>query len=281
MTTAFIKSLFPKRTSQSHKFRNGYVSVVAGSKEFPGSLRLACHAAAQTGAGGVQAIFPEALWPCAGSLWPEIMVYPYTEPNAFEVVEKATSRSKALLIGCGIGRSSFTTQFVNHVLRTTSLPCVIDADALFALTQQKDDRFIEQNCQGCWILTPHQGELSLLCQRFGYDPKTVNLKELAQKWQCIFLIKGFPSILYMPDGTHYETPTGNPAASTAGCGDVLSGIIAGFLAQDLSTKDAAILGLYTAGQAADDIIQTTKSHSLIASDIINQLPITLGRLSNS
>lgn len=277
-----IQGLLPKRSQSSNKYMNGYLTVVAGSKRFPGAPRLASHAAARIGAGGVIALVPESISHTIPAFYPEIIIWELkqhggvlTHATAFEQFEIAQKKSMAILIGCGLDREDETLMFVKNCLSHTSHPVVIDGDALYGLGEFGEEYLIS-NSQGRWILTPHFGELSHLLTRFNYDPLQADLQEIAKKWQCTVLFKGFPTLAYLPDGTVYENTTGNPSVTTAGCGDVLAGIIAGLLAQGLTPSDAACVGIYIAGKAADKYAQNIKSHSLLATDIINLLPEVLG-----
>lgn len=277
-----IYSLLPKRAKDTYKFQNGYVSVVAGSTDFPGAVRLAAHAAARIGAGGVIALIPESIRHITAGFYPEIIVWELkehqghlTHASAFEKFDKAQECSNALLIGCGMGRKETALHFIKDCLSHTKKPCVIDADALYALGVLGEKFILERACRP-WVLTPHAGEFKRLLTAFGYGFESGIAQKLAREWECTLVIKGAPTIIYLPNGDYFENPTGNAAATTAGCGDVLAGIIAGLLAQGLAIGEAAIVGMYLAGKAADNYISTVGAHSLLASDIIDRLPMVLG-----
>lgn len=277
-----VKKLFPVRLPQSHKFLNGYLSVVAGSSYFPGTVRLTAHAAAQVGVGGVCLFFPNSIRSDIVTVIPEAMWFALKEhgnelspASAFATYREGTQRSKAVLIGCGMGRLQATQDFIRECLSHTEIPMVIDADGLFAL--QGHGSLIERFSKGRWLLTPHEGEWQALMTSNGFSQDT-DARQVARQWGCSILLKGFPSRLFTPEGEMYENTTGNTAATTAGCGDVLSAVCAGFLAQGLTVNEAAQVGIFVAGQAADDVIARTGGHSLRASDIIDQLPMTIGKL---
>ncbi len=278
-------SLIPRRTVESHKYLNGYLTALVGSRSFPGAARLSCHAAARVGAGGVQVLLPESLWPLLGSFPAEIMPVLLKEHGndvaplaAFEAFIDVSERSKAILIGCGLGRAPGIQDLIKSILSHTRLPMVIDGDALYALGKWGRE-FIHHHSKGQWILTPHRGELLRLRTDLGYDSaeqdsEGVNIEALthmAKKLGVIIVAKGFPSLIFTPQGGVHMNETGNPAATTAGCGDVLAGMIAGYLAQGLRPDKAAQLGLYQAGQATNSFIARTGSHSLMASDILHEL----------
>lgn len=282
ITRDLAKKILPVRAPQTHKFHNGYLSIVAGSLYFPGTVRLTAHAAAQAGAGGVCLFFPQSIRGDMVNVIPEAMWFALKEhghelssASAFATYREGTQRSKAVLIGCGMGRVASTQDFIRECLGHTELPIVIDADGLFALQGHGD--LIEKCSKGRWLLTPHEGEWQALMTSNGLKAD-VDAREVAKKWGCSILLKGFPSRLFTANGDVYENTTGNPAASTAGCGDVLSAICAAFLAQGLSLEEAGQLGIFVAGLAADEVVERTGSYSLRALDIIEQLPMTIGKL---
>lgn len=280
---SWVNAQLPKRTPQSHKFDNGYLTAIVGSKSYPGAARLSTMGAARVGAGGVQLLIPESLLPLISSFQPEIMPVFLKERGgevapvmAFETFMEKSKRSRALLIGCGLGRNHFVSEFVEAVLSYSELPTVIDGDALYILSQLRST-FREKHAQAPWILTPHRGEWQRLLTSWGYlsENEEQSFHDVTQKFardcHAVVLLKGFPSYIYTPSGEIYENPTGNPAASTAGCGDVLAGVIAGLLAQGLEPATATRMGIYMAGRAADVAIARTGRHSLMASDILDAL----------
>jgi NAD(P)H-hydrate epimerase len=282
ITRESVRHLVPVRLPQTHKFINGYLAIVAGSTYFPGTVRMTAHAAAQSGVGGICMFFPHSIRCDIVNVIPEAIWFSLKEhggelslASAFATYREGSQRAKAVLIGCGMGRLPSTQEFIRDCLAHTELPMVIDADALYALRGHKD--LIERSAKGRWLLTPHEGEWQGLMTSNGLTPDT-DAREVAHQWGCTILLKGFPSRIFTPEGDVYENTTGNPAATTAGCGDVLAAICAAFLTQGLSVSEAAQLGVYLAGQAADHVVARTGSYSLRASDIIEELPKTIGQL---
>lgn len=274
ITQQSVANLFPKRSRESHKYTNGYLISVVGSRTYPGAARLSTLASATVGAGAVQALIPASLWPLVGAFSPEIIpvLLPETHEGdinpiaSFEVFSNLIDRSRALLIGSGMGRSLGSLNLIEAILSHSNLPTVIDGDGLFALGKIGKTK-IKQFSSGNWILTPHAGELKRLLTDLEFD----SVENLCAVLNLTILSKGFPSVLYSFTGEKYQSTNGNPAATTAGCGDVLAGIIAGYLAQGLKPQDAAQLGIYMAGAASDKYVKETKSHTLLASDIIKNL----------
>jgi hydroxyethylthiazole kinase-like uncharacterized protein yjeF len=266
-----IQDWLPQRGANPNKYTNGYVFGFVGSRAFPGAAVLSATAAAKVGAGGVRCLVPESVWSVIAAHVVEIMLKSVVETEdgglsleAMSEVRSFTQKCKAGWIGCGIGRHPETISFTREALKQIQVPMVLDADALMAI----DPSFIQQYSEGNWILTPHEGELERL---IGGNPLTPQnradvLKDHAKAWNCVILLKGFPSLIAGPDGEIYENTTGHTAATTAGCGDVLAGLCAGLLAQGLSPLQAAVVGMYLGGMASQAYHETFGGHTLMASE---------------
>ena len=151
------------------------------------------------------------------------------------------------------------------------MPLVIDADALNILAATKE--MISQLPPGT-ILTPHPGEFQRLVGSWKDDFERLKLQlEFAKKTQCIVVLKGAYTSIAIPSGEIFFNSTGNPGMATAGSGDVLTGILTGLLAQGFLPKNAALMGVYLHGLAGDLAAHATSQQGLIASDIIDFLPV--------
>jgi NAD(P)H-hydrate epimerase len=176
-----------------------------------------------------------------------------------------------LAIGPGLSRSPSALDFARRLISETPLPVVADADALYAL------RAIEQQVQAReadTILTPHPGEMGELMQMSVADVQNDRLAvalACAQKFNALVVLKGARSIVALPDGRTFFNLTGNAGMATGGSGDVLTGTIAGLLAQLKDVENATLLGVYLHGLAGD-IVYSTKGNGLIAGDIAEALP---------
>ena len=273
-----VSLILPSRPRRSHKYSAGMVLAVAGSPGLTGAPVLAASAAARVGAGAVVCACPESIQPVIAAKLDEVMTLalPSTENGLVvsESLEKLAGRlnqASALLLGCGLGRGTDTGDFVRQILRSTKLPGVIDADALFAL----DTEFLEQHGNPGWILTPHLGEFR---QLVGDDADLTSVdaaRKYAIEWNTTVLLKGSPSVVGCPDGTVFINPTGNQALASAGTGDVLAGICAGFLAQGLDPSDAAVAALFIGGVAAERYTESYYLESMVAGDIVDLVPETL------
>jgi NAD(P)H-hydrate epimerase len=282
-TLSEIQEWFPQRGFNPNKYENGYVFGIAGSRSFPGAAVLSATAAAKVGAGGVRCLVPQSVWPVMAAHVVEIMLKSVIETDdggialgALSEIPSFIKRCKAGWMGCGIGRHPETVSFIREALKQIQVPMVLDADALMAV----DPAFIKRHARGKWILTPHEGELARLIgrTRVTLENRVDVLRDHAKAWNCVILLKGFPGLIAGPQGEVYENPTGSTAATTAGCGDVLAGICAGLLGQGLSPLQAAVVGMYLGGMASDAHYQAFGGHTLMASDLLAQIPYVLGKV---
>ena len=271
-------SRMPRRTDESNKGTYGRLLCICGSVGMCGAAYLAAKAAYRSGAGLVEILtVKENLIPLQTSL-PEavISVYDSVNPN-LDAVISAAERADAIVIGCGLGRSDTSKKILGAVLRSTEKPCVADADALNIISANPA---LKKYLCGR-IITPHPAEFSRLAgcsvedilkdaEKMSYD--------FAQKHGAICLIKRHETAV--SDGKCvYVNKSGNSGMATAGSGDVLSGIIGGILAQnkngELSLFEATCLGAYIHGRSGDIAAETLGEYSLMASDIIDALPVVL------
>ena len=179
-----------------------------------------------------------------------------------------------------MGRDDDTVALVRELVAVDpDTPLVIDADGLFALG---GDLELLAGRTAATVLTPHEGELARLLGTTAAEVaahRLASVREAARRSAATVLLKGAHTIVADPDGTAYVVPTGNPGLATPGTGDVLTGIIAGQLAKGLSATEAACLGAYVHGLAADMAVDTAFStEGLIASDLFDFLPLAVERL---
>jgi NAD(P)H-hydrate epimerase len=180
---------------------------------------------------------------------------------------------KSLAIGPGITTHPETVRLIHAFLPKISKPCVLDADALNALSGQCD---LLRQCHQPLILTPHPGEMARLSSKT--TTTAINSDRLgiasgfAQSYGTVVVLKGARTLIADPNGNVAICPTGNPGMATAGSGDVLTGVLASLLAQGLSSWDAARLGVYLHGMAGDLAAEHVGPIGMIASDIITHLP---------
>ncbi len=278
ITDELVTSLLPVRMESANKFSVGSVTTVAGSAGLTGAAFLASSAAERTGAGYVVCACPIGVQPVLAGKFTTVMTMglPETDagtisPAAMGVVLERAARSNALLIGCGLGRDPETQSFVRDLLVEASTPVVLDADGLAALVDHEDH--IADASDGQWILTPHWGEFRRLAGDPSLQPedRAELAATFAARWNCVLVLKGIPSAVGLPDGRCFIGSAGGPALATAGTGDILAGLCAGFRAQGLSAADAAIAALHTGGVAADLYCDTYDAATMTATDQLRLL----------
>lgn len=265
-----IKKLLGKRSRLSSKYDHGRITIIAGSMSMPGASVLAANAASVIGAGLVHLTVidhPKGLIPEVMKINCEANENGFLSSNNFERINQVASDSDVLLFGPGLGIEVETIELVKRLIEENqSKKILIDADALSVLDSKSS---LENN----FVITPHVGELARI---FDVDRKEIENKryensiELAGKLNCVMLLKGSPTII--SDGTwSYLNLTGNPALAKGGSGDVLSGIIAGLMAQGLVPFEAAAAGAHIHGLVADNYISKYNERTFLASEIINGL----------
>jgi len=248
----------------SHKGTYGHTLIVAGSYGKMGAALLSTKAALKSGCGLVTAHLPKCGLSVMQTNFPEAMVLP--DVLDYQIGEiKSTDSFAALAIGPGLGLDAATAQAVDGYLQK-NMPTVIDADALNIIAKNPD---LKQLIKGK-ILTPHPKEFERLFGKTNNHYKRLKLlKNVANKYQCTIVLKDAYTCIASPKhNSLWFNCTGNNGMATAGSGDVLTGLIAGLLAQKYSSFEASLLGVYLHGLAGDLYIKKNATHSLIASDLI-------------
>ncbi len=271
-----------KREKETHKGDYGHLFIVGGSPGFTGAVCLAAESALRAGCGLVTIGIPESLNVIIEIKTTEPMSKKLPETKTHTIGPKAINictefiekKADGLLIGPGMSNDKGTETFFKKFLPKINKPVIIDADALKILGRYLS--VLAENSKNI-ILTPHPGEMTYLT---GLKTSEINknreniAKEFAKKFSVIVVLKGYKTVV--TDGEKiYINHTGNPGMATAGSGDVLSGIIAGFLVQGFSCWDSAIMGTYIHGFAGDMAEKKYGEYSLIASDIIKFIPCAI------
>jgi NAD(P)H-hydrate epimerase len=278
LTDAAIRPWLPRRTHDAHKYTAGMALVVGGAPEYTGAPVMASRAAARAGAGYVACAAPSRVQPALAGRTAEIPTRALPDdaegiqPDAaLDALDDLLDKARALLVGPGLGSAASTARFARHLLRTTDLPTVIDADGLNALAGHMDDA--ADYAQGSWILTPHAGEFRRLADDdVDLDDPIRTAQMYAARWNCVLVLKGMPSVVAGPDGAVFVNRTGNPALATAGTGDVLAGLCVSFLAQGVPPTQAACCALHLGGAAADRYAAHTDARTMMALDLLDHLP---------
>ncbi|HIC16665.1 TPA: NAD(P)H-hydrate dehydratase [Candidatus Poribacteria bacterium] len=281
-----VERLLPDRPPNSHKTNYGRVFVVAGSTGMTGAAALASEAVLRVGAGLVTLGIPASLNLALEVKLTEVMTLPLPETDQGSIALAAESqigeyvdRTKSVLaIGPGLSQHSETVELVNRLVSQHDKPLVVDADGLNAITQKPDTlKFLSSGS----VLTPHPGEMSRLIgvPISEIEADRVNIaQQFVQDYQLVLVLKGAPSIVAGYDGQAWINSTGNTGMATAGSGDVLTGIIAGLIAQGIDSLDAAVLGVYLHGLAGDLASKSVGQHGMIAGDLLEYLPIAIEHL---
>ena len=274
-----IASLLPRRAPNAYKGDCGRVAVMAGSVGMTGAAALCCQSALRSGAGMTILGIPSSLNAIMEVKLTETMTKPLAETDQQTVSLKAEAEIDSLLewgdvaaLGPGLSPNAETGELVRRLVRRIEKPVVIDADGLNALAGHLDDL---RACPADVVLTPHVGELSRLTGQSLADIEKARLdaaRRAAVDLGVVLVLKGAPTVIADPAGYLFINPTGNAGMATAGCGDVLTGTIAGLLAQGLKTLDAAKAGVFLHGLAGDLAAGEKGQWGLIASDIIEALP---------
>lgn len=277
-----LEKVMPKRQADHHKGRSGHVTVIAGSLGMAGAAILCAEASLRVGAGTVTLLVPRPIYEVCASKFPEVMVLPCgddpwftSSPDTLDIVKRYIERSSAAAVGPGFGRGHGQAAFLKDILPYLSkVPCVIDADGLFALRELGGLGYLSE-LGGNFTLTPHPGEMSRLIdlpvEEIGKDRPGV-AKKAAMEGRSVVCLKGAGTIVANPSAHIWVNTSGTPALATGGSGDVLAGVIAGLLAQGLKPDDGAVLGVYWHGLCGEIAEERKGPLGVTASDLLEFLP---------
>ena len=288
ITNQWARSVLPQRPLEANKGSFGRVLVAAGSPNYIGAAYLACSGAIRVGAGLVTLATATSLQPILASKLTEITYLPLPESHpgivsleAARLIHQQLNHYNVLLLGCGLGQSQSAIRFIRAILLRGKLALpslVLDADALNTLAKIPD---WWQQLTDDAILTPHPGEMARLAGGSvdkGQSNRVGIAKKVALEWHKTVVLKGAYTVIAAPDGQSKISPIANPGLASAGTGDVLSGAIAGLVAQDLSLFDAAALGVYLHGQAGEMVKARLGDAGMIATDLLPALPSIIKQL---
>ena len=268
---------FPVPRIDGHKYARGHAVVVSGDLASTGAARLAARAALRAGAGLVTLVSPRDALAVNAAALTAVMVRPVDNPIQFaELLDD--KRLNACVIGPGAGVSARTRDFV-HTALTAQRHLVLDADALTSFAGSPDRLFeaIKAFDGLGVVLTPHEGEFprlfSDISNKYPGRSKLERVRAAAERSGAVVLLKGADTVIASPDGRATIAANAPPWLATAGAGDVLSGIIAGFLAQGVAAFEAASIGVWLHGEGASEA-----GPGLIAEDLTEVLPAVFRRL---
>jgi len=273
LVTADVLRRVPRRGVEDNKYTAGHVLVVGGSRGLTGAPSLTAMAALRADAGYVTLAVPESTLPVFERRILEAVKRPLPEKDglvsadAADVVLELAAKANAVALGPGLGRGPGPQALVRRLLAELELPVVVDADALFELEPGK------------WpaprVLTPHEGELGRLLGKPSQEiaaHRLASVHEASERFGCVLLLKGADSLVATPGKGVLVSALGLPSLATAGTGDVLTGIVAAFLAKGMEPQ------LATAAAAAAEqraSVEAPQRAGLVASDLLDALPRAL------
>jgi hydroxyethylthiazole kinase-like uncharacterized protein yjeF len=289
--------LLAPRAREGNKGSYGHVLVIGGSLGKAGAAAMAGFAALRAGAGLSTVAAPLSVLPTIASFHPEVMTEPLAETKDGTISLRALGpgldalleRRTLIAIGPGISRNSETAEFVRMIVKrgeTSSVvnsiaSVVVDADALNAFEGSAS----QLNGRGrTVVITPHPGEMSRLTGLSISEIQANRLKvarNFAREHELIVVLKGHRTLIAAPDGAVWVNPTGNPGMATGGTGDVLTGMVAGLIAQHPQhALEATALAVYLHGLAGDLANESVGENSLVATDLVRFLPQAFAQMCN-
>jgi ADP-dependent NAD(P)H-hydrate dehydratase / NAD(P)H-hydrate epimerase len=281
-----VLELLPRRGPESTKFSSGSVLVVGGSTGLTGAMCLAAEAAMRAGAGWVRAGVPRSLNPVFEQKLTEVMTVPLSDEdghlaaNALDPVLEAAERADAVVLGPGLGRTDGSFELARALARDLDRPLLVDADGLNALAADGIESVAGRSSP--IVLTPHAGELARLLgteSRQVSPRRLASAREAAARAEATLVLKGDDSLVVDRGGMVGISAGGSPALASAGTGDVLSGVIGAFLARGLSALEASCAGVLAHTRAGWLAAVEHGPDSVIARDVIAELPAALRRPS--
>ena len=262
----YVKSLLKPRDPKAYKGTFGHALLYAGSHGMAGAAILSARACLRSGVGLLTVCSPSCNNDILQISVPEAMTIPADDLYA----NTDLSRYNAVGAGPGLGQGDSQTAILEKLLKSSSYPMVLDADALNIISRS---RYLMEYIPVGSILTPHPGELRRLTGDFR-DPEDMIDKAigLATENNITVVVKGAPTVTVSPAGTLYVNTTGNPGMATGGSGDVLTGMVLALLAQGYNHDEAAFIAVYIHGLAGDIAARRLSMTAMTSADIADSLP---------
>ncbi len=274
------------RKPDSHKGDFGHVFILAGSHNASGASVLSAKGALRSGAGLVTMAIPESIHPIVAAKLTEAMTLPLPQTkegslslkSEKKILKFISDKADIVVIGPGISLNKETGTLVGNLLKKIQKPVLIDADGITHLSENLD---ILRNRKWVTVITPHPGEMSRLTKA---SSKEINKRrvEIAARFSSQYntytILKGASTVIGTPTGEVFINMTGNPAMSSGGMGDVLSGLVAGYMAQKFSVLQACIMGVYLHGLSADYLKTKMGERGILAGDLVDIIPLVSKKL---
>ncbi len=278
-----VSELLPRRARSSHKGSYGHLLVIAGGPGTPGAAALTCTAAIRSGVGLVSAFVPDLSAHAILAVAPEVMVHSAGNDHltlaALQNWARSVDQFDAIVLGPGMGATDDTRAIVEHVLSHARGTVVMDADALNVCA---DAPALIAKAPCPIVITPHPGEMGRLLgssggkvqsDRFGAAIRATELL------QATIVLKGAGTIVAQHGRSLSVNLTGNPGMAKGGMGDVLAGLLGGFVAQGLGGYDAARIAVYLHGRAGDNAARALSQQGMIPADLVDELAVVFRDLS--
>ncbi|HTP66887.1 MAG TPA: NAD(P)H-hydrate dehydratase [Geobacteraceae bacterium] len=284
---AALRPLMRRRDRNAHKGHAGHCLIVAGSPGKTGAAAMAANSAVRAGAGLVTLAVPASLNAILEVKTTEAMtsLLPETDPGylaegAAEAIGEAMTDKDAVALGPGVSRRPETSRLMHRLALATTLPLVIDADALNALAEDPDSLLRKKSARV--ILTPHPGEMARLAGKSVKEVESDRIgtaRAFAEKYRVFLVLKGARTVIAAPDGRIAINGSGNPGMASGGMGDVLTGILAALLAQGYEPYAACRLGVFIHGRSADHVAAEKGEIGITATDVQERVPYVIKELT--
>ena len=271
----FAREAIPARKADGHKGTFGKLLIVGGAVGYTGAPYLTASAAVRSGCGLVYLGVPECIWGIEAAKCVSAMPFPLPEadgklsPAALDGILEKLQGCNVLALGPGLGRSWGTTELVCRLLETEK-PVVLDADGINALADHMD--VLDARRGKVTILTPHDGEFARIGGDLSSGDRIGAAKAFAMEHGCVLVLKGHRTIIATPVGTVLVNTTGNSGLAKGGSGDVLTGIIASFVAQGATPVQAAAAAVWMHGHCGDLAAECLTAYAMTPEDVIGMLP---------
>lgn len=272
------RKMLPDRPEDSNKGTYGRLLVIAGSKGMAGAAYLNAHAAYMTGAGLVRIYTSSDNREILQTLLPEAIITTYEEYNKEELLSLLTW-ADSVCIGSGLGMSRLSEKILKTVIEYVKVPCLIDADGLNLLAENKN--YLNQMAERRFVITPHMKEMSRLTGTPVEELKADRiqiLKDFISRYRITCVLKDSRTLIASEEKGIRMNLTGNSAMAKAGSGDVLAGVISGWMVQGKEAEDAAELGTYIHGLSGDLAKFEKGVYSVMARDLIKYISKALMKL---
>jgi len=285
ITAELIRPQLIARPAGAHKGSTGHLLVIAGTAGKTGAAVMTSMAALRGGAGLVTLGAAESLNPILEGQLLEAMTVPLPESgsgtlgeSAFGAIHQELAGKRCLAIGPGLGQADDTKKLVRKIIRRCEIPVVVDADGLNNMASAVKDF---SHARAPIILTPHPGEMARLLDTDVSEIQRNRIacsRQFAVRHKVHVVLKGAATIVAHPDGRVYVNSTGNAGMASGGMGDVLTGLIAGLIAQGVSPGAACRAGVYLHGAAADSLAETIGPYGYLAGEVMNAIPCEIRKV---